>query len=273
MHAIETLVAGLDHPEGVCWDPEGGCVWAGGEAGQVYRVDVEERTWTEAARAPGFVLGLALDGRRRLVLCCSEAGVHAWDGERFTEIRTDAALANYPAFGPDGTLYVSDSGTWERDDGRLLRVDPDGAVETLTSERPCFTNGLAVAADGRSLWVAESFEPRVSLVDLASGTCETVMRIDGTVPDGLALVAGGGLLVSCYRPDRVYHLDVGGTLELVAEDPRGTALSAPTNVCFAGAALDRVVTANLGRWHLSLLDLGLTGVLPHRPARWALDAA
>jgi hypothetical protein len=33
-----------------------------------------------------------------------------------------------------------------------------------------------------------------------------------------------------------------------------------------------VVCANLGRWHLTLLDLGVRGVAPHRPARWALDA-
>jgi hypothetical protein len=33
-----------------------------------------------------------------------------------------------------------------------------------------------------------------------------------------------------------------------------------------------VVCANLGRWHLTLMDLGLRGVAPHRPARWALDA-
>ena len=74
------------------------------------------------------------------------------------------------------------------------------------------------------------------------------------MPDGLAFTAGGGLLISCYRPDRILHLDRDGRLEVVAEDPQGTLLSAPTNVCFVGAALDRVVSANLGRWHLTLLD-------------------
>jgi hypothetical protein len=33
-----------------------------------------------------------------------------------------------------------------------------------------------------------------------------------------------------------------------------------------------VVSANLGRWHLTLLDLGLRGAPLHRPSRWALDA-
>jgi hypothetical protein len=30
--------------------------------------------------------------------------------------------------------------------------------------------------------------------------------------------------------------------------------------------------ANLGRWHLTLLEVGLVGVAPHAPERWAVDA-
>jgi gluconolactonase len=99
-----------------------------------------------------------------------------------------------------------------------------------------------------------------------------VLRIDRTVPDGLAFTSDGGLLVSCYRPDRIYHLSLEGELEIVAEDPQGTVLAAPTNVCFVGHKLDRVVAANYNRRHLTLLDLGLTGAPLHRPERWAADA-
>ena len=272
MRPIESLVFGLDHPEGVAWDPERGCVWAGGEAGQVYRVELDERTWAEVARAPGFVLGLAVDGRGRVVVCCQAAGVHAFDGSRFVPLGGDFVFANYPAFAPDGTLYVSDSGTWHRDDGRIVRIDVDGTEETISRDRPCFTNGLAVSPDGRWLWLVESHEPRLSRVDLETGACETVLRIDGTVLDGLAFTAAGGLLISCYRPDRIYHFDGNGNLDVVADDPQGTILGAPTNVCFVGAELDRVVAANLGRWHLTLLDLGLRGTPLHRPDRWAVDA-
>jgi len=74
----------------------------------------------------------------------------------------------------------------------------------------------------------------------------------------------------CYRPDRIYHLDRDGHVEVLAEDPQGTLLAAPTNVCFAGPELDRIVTANLGRWHLTLLeDTGLRGAPLHRPDDWA----
>jgi hypothetical protein len=44
-----------------------------------------------------------------------------------------------------------------------------------------------------------------------------------------------------------------------------------TNVAFVGPQLDRVVAANLGRWHLTLLDVGLRSVPLHYPERWAAD--
>ncbi|HEY8582454.1 MAG TPA: SMP-30/gluconolactonase/LRE family protein [Capillimicrobium sp.] len=278
--SAEVLVDGLDHPEGVAYDPDAGVVWAGGEAGQLYRVDLDARRAEQVATAPGFVLGLAVDGAGRLALCASEDGsLCAYAGaavRRLVSTVDGAPLVqpNFPAFAPDGTLYVSDSGTWGRDDGRLVRIAPDGTATTLSRDVPCFTNGLAVSPDGRWLWVVESYLPRLSRIDLAAGTgrAEEVRRFDGTVLDGLACTADGGLLVSCYRPDRIYHLGADGQATIVAEDPQGTLLAAPTNVCFVGAELDRVVSANLGRWHLTILDVGLSGVALHRPERWALDA-
>ena len=96
--------------------------------------------------------------------------------------------------------------------------------------------------------------PRVGRIELATGRYEEVVRIDGTVPDGLAFDDAGGVVISCYRPDRVYHLSAAGELTILAEDPQGTLLAAPTNVCFAGRELDRIVVANLGRWHLTAID-------------------
>ena len=39
MRATE-LAGGLDHPEGVCCDPDAGVLYAGGELGQLYRVSL-----------------------------------------------------------------------------------------------------------------------------------------------------------------------------------------------------------------------------------------
>ena len=39
MAELRVLAGGLDHPEGLAWDPTTGSIVAGGEAGQLYRVD------------------------------------------------------------------------------------------------------------------------------------------------------------------------------------------------------------------------------------------
>jgi sugar lactone lactonase YvrE len=280
MPAPEVLVDGLDHPEGVCWDPDAGVVWAGGEDGQLYRVSLDG-TFAEVARAPSFVLGVAVDGRGRLAVCASADGsLCVYDGSDVRRVVSEVegaplVLPNYPAFSADGTLWLSASGTWSADDGRLVRIDADGSATTFARDRPCFTNGLAVSPDGRWLWVAESFSPRVSRYDLVAGdgVAETVVELPATVPDGLSFTADGGVLISLYRPDRILHLDAAGSLSIVADDPQGTLIAAPTNVCFAGASLDVLVSANLGRWHLTRYDgTGLVGAPLHRPSRWAADA-
>jgi gluconolactonase len=270
MPRTEVLVDGLDHPEGVAWDPSSGSVWAGGEAGQLYRVDPEARTWAEVARAPGFVLGLAVDGRGRLAICCSGArSLCLYEDGKVRTLRDGLVQPNYAAFAPDGTLYFSDSGTWSRNDGRVFRLGSDGTLDELTGNLPHFPNGCAVTADGDALWLVESYVPTVNRVELATGEVEEVARLEGAVPDGVALTTDGGLLVSCYRPDRIVHLDRDGRVEVVAEDPQGTLLAAPTNVVFAG---ERLVSANLGRWHLTLVETELRGLPLHYPSRWAADA-
>lgn len=271
--SAEVLVEGLDHPEGVCWDPRSGALWAGGEAGQLYRVDLAARTWREEARAPGFVLGLAVDGRGRLAVCCPGAGaLCVLDGTAVRTLHDGLTQPNHGAFAPDGSFYFSDSGRWAHGGGRVLRLAPDGALELFSDRLPDFPNGCAVTPDGRQLWTVSSFEPLVARFDLATGECEQVARLDGTVPDGIAFTDDGRVLVSCYRPDRIVLLDRDGRAETVAEDPQGTLLAAPTNIVFVGERRDRLVSANLGRWHLTVLEVGLRGAPLHHPERWAADA-
>src|SRR3981189_750298 len=104
MPATEVLVDGLDHPEGVAWDPATGDLWAGGEDGQLYRVDIEARTWEEAPRAPGFVLGLAVDGRSRIAICCSGAGALCVLADGAVSALHDGLTApDAPAVAPGGS--------------------------------------------------------------------------------------------------------------------------------------------------------------------------
>jgi gluconolactonase len=274
----EVLVDGLDHPEGVAYDHRRKILYAGGEEGQVYAIDVATRTFREIARIPGFVLGLAVDGVGRVVVCDAEDGA-VWvldDGEpiRLVDRAGDRILdmPNYAAFGADGTLYLSDSGHWKQDDGAVIAVATDGTAEVMDTTLCRFPNGCAVTPDGKELWMIQSLGPDVSRFDLvAGGRPETVVTLPGTVPDGIAFTTDGGAVLSCYRPDRIYYLGPDGRLEILAEDPEGTLLAAPTNICFVGEDRSTLVSANLGRWHLTVLETGLTGVVPHAPAVWAVD--
>jgi len=274
-----SLADGLDHPEGVAWSPNERAVYAGGEAGQLYRVSLESGSVEVVAHVGGLVLGVTVDGQDRVIACVPGIGTLAvFDGAQTHQLVSAVegrplATPNYAAFGQDGTLFFTDSGTWEAHDGRLLTMSPDGQTSVFSDALNRFPNGCAVTPDGRWLWVVESLGPTVSRFDLRDGgPPELMLRLHGHVPDGLAFTQDGGVLVTCYRPDRIYHLDASGALQVVAQDPHGTLLAAPTNVCFVGPDLDQVVSANLGRWHLTLLELGLRGTPLHRPGRWGFDA-
>lgn len=274
------LVDGLDHPEGVCWDGAARAVYAGGEAGQVYRVPLDSPRVEQIAQAPGFVLGLAADGRGRIVLCVTGSYPSICvveDGSVRTllsEVEGEPLLfPNYPAFEADGTLWFTDSGPWGAHTGRLVRVDVDGSATVVSRALNRFPNGCAVSPDGRWLWVVESLGPTVSRFDLQTGGGpELLVTLHGHVPDGLAFTRGGGCVITNYRPDRVYHLGADGRLDVIAQDPHGTLIAAPTNACFVGDELDRIVLASLGRWHLTIADVGLAGEPLRYPARWAADA-
>src|SRR5688572_12098648 len=55
---------GLDHPECVAVAPDGS-LWAGGEAGQIYRISADGKVVGEVASTGGFILGVAVspDGK------------------------------------------------------------------------------------------------------------------------------------------------------------------------------------------------------------------
>ena len=50
----------------------------------------------------------------------------------------------------------------------------------------------------------------------------------------------------------IYRLKPGGALETLIEDPAATTIAHPTNIALKG---NRMYTANLGRWHITEIDL------------------
>lgn len=271
LDAVAVLVAGLDHPEGVTVTADG-VLYAGGEAGQVYRIDVESSTVVQVADTGGFLLGLCADSSGRLYACdVAASAVQRIDPdtgavEVYTRGAPGRALVNpnWPVFADDGTLYVTDSGGWKRNDGCILRVDPSGAASVWTDETSNFPNGACLTRAGDALLVLESCTPALVRVpiqaDGSAGPREVVAALPGTVPDGVTVAEDGTAYVCCYRPDRILAVRPSGGVEVLVDDPQGTVLAAPTNGVWLEPERTRLVTGNLGRWHLSVLEPGGVGV-------------
>src|SRR5262245_37624804 len=167
---FEVFAAGLDHPECPAFDRDGH-LWAGGEAGQIYRIDASGKAETLVTLG-GFTGGLAFSPLDDALYACNpslglvrvEAGGRHAIFAAAAEGRT-VVYPNYPVFDRRGRLYVSDSGNWRKRNGYLLRFDPDGRGRVLGGPFG-YANGLALSADERVLFMVESDTDRVYCFEL-----------------------------------------------------------------------------------------------------------
>jgi gluconolactonase len=81
------------------------------------------------------------------------------------------------------------------------------------------------------------------------------------------LDAEGGLLVSCYQPNRIVRVPPGGgELQLVLDDWSGAKLITPTNIAFFGKHLSRLAIASLGGWGVKAIQAPWQGQRLHYPS-------
>jgi gluconolactonase len=240
---FEIFANGLDHPECLSFDSEG-YLWAGGEAGQVYRISPRGEVET-VAELGGFCAGVQWSREEgELFVCNPKHGVVRVNPAGHWRVFASGMICpNYGLFDSSGRFYVTDSGRWKNRDGRLLRLAVDGAAETLLDGFG-YTNGLALSADERTLFLVESDTDRVFEVDLATGRSEVYAEEVGRLPDGLALDGSGDLFASCYASDDIYRISPSGRVTLWAYDRWAILLSRPTNLTFRDGY---VYVSNLGR--------------------------
>jgi sugar lactone lactonase YvrE len=265
----------LSHPEGIAIDADG-FVWCGGERGEIYRIAPDGSSREIVASTDGFCLGLAFDRHGDLFVCDQKhaAVFRLQTSSGKLELFADGVsghrfrIPNYPAFDSAGRLFVSDSWEFGTPGPGVIALDPDGTGEVWHSGPFTFANGLAFSADGTRLYVVETFRSAVSVIDVeedgTAGAKRDLVTLPGAYPDGLAVAEDGSVIVSCYQPSQILRVAADGQVEVVGEDVSAHLLAHPTNVAFQGDAL---LAANLGRWHITKLEVGLRGVPLPPPAR------
>jgi gluconolactonase len=236
--------------------------------------------------------GLAVDGAGRIWVAESQQRlllVMDADGGILNEIAgprdVPFLFPNDVAFGPDGALYMTDSGIRTTDffvdgeirpnyaalryDGRVYRVDPaTGTVRTL-DRGIRFTNGLAFDAVG-DLFVNETMTGMVFRYRLSRGSSERenfANVLDPGVPtryrgpDGMAFDVEGRLYCTVYGQGDVTVLDPDGTVarRIPTDGP------CPTNVAFGPDGESRIYVTEVGHGSLEVHDVPAPGLPLHVP--------
>lgn len=241
---VELVVAGYNSPEGPAFDRHGTFYFVNWLTSSIVRVTPDGQA-AEFVNTGGIPAGLAFD--REGTLYVADEGEHLHGVLRVTP---DGAItpwlqeyegqplngANDLVFSPDGVLYFSDpwGSSLERPIGGFYRAFPDGRRERI-DHGLAFPNGVAVQADGRAVYLAETRHNRVFryqvLPDGSMGKRTIFCHLqDAPGPDGMAFDEQGNLYVAHHGAGRVDVFDPHGQEIYRIPTPGGQT----TNCAFGG---------------------------------------
>jgi gluconolactonase len=209
------LASGLGFPEGPTIMPDGRIVLCDGNTGEL--LAYADGRVTRFARTGGSPWGTVLGSDGAVYV--TQGGNVPGSGDTsalsgIQRVRADGAvellfseLAGYQlygpndlAYGPDGRLYFTESGSEQdfrfdvRSPGRLFAVDASGAGKMLLERPDVYPNGIAFDAQQRLYWT-ESMAHRICRLD--EGESVTFCQLsEDHVPDGMAFAADGRLFVA-----------------------------------------------------------------------------
>ena len=237
--------------------------------------------------------GLTTDGHGRLWI--AEAGLRALIcmDDKGNEIRRLEGSVEFPfyfpndlCFGPNGLLYMTDSGMRVEDflngqefydgyrqfdwDGRVYEIDPVALkILRVIDRKILFTNGIAFGPDNM-LYANASFTGEVYRYDVL-GQKEPKREVFGNVlqpfegddfrgPDGMAFGTDGRLYCTVYGQQNVTVLDSKGNVaeRLPLDGPN------PTNCAFTLIGHKLRVT-EVGKGQVEELDVPCDGLPLHQP--------
>jgi ribose transport system permease protein len=219
----QTEYIGLDQlegPEDVILDREDN-LYCGTRHGEIIRFFAPDYKKSEVfAHTGGFPLGLAFDQAGNLLSCVGAMGLYSISPDRevtrlsaetrrtWTSVVDDARLRdpNDCDVAPDGRIFFTDSTTrydaheWALDSiearptGRLLCYDPKTGKTTTLLEKLRYANGVCMAHDGKSLFLAESWACSVHRYWFdgpKAGTLECVIKDMPGYPDNINRASDG----------------------------------------------------------------------------------
>ena len=164
------MAGDLKFGEGPAWHPEGFLIFDDIPANRTMKLDAADRV-SVFREGTGAANGLAFDAKGRLIACEGSGPPGGRALVRIEKDGTRTVLAdryqgkrlNSPndlAIDSRGRVYFTDPRyvrreTMELDREAVYRVDPDGTLTRIvdTVTRP---NGIALSADGRTLYVADN---------------------------------------------------------------------------------------------------------------------
>ena len=269
---LQRLAAGLHYADGPVWSYDGYLIYSDVPVDRMHK-------WTggigdaEAGTEPGGAYGRAFDTEGRLYTCeFRQRRVTRTDKKGKVDVlaaRFEGKRLNAPndiVVRRDGHVYFTDPAFGSQQDSKELdfygvfHITPKGEVEAIGrwKTRP---NGIALAPNGRTLYVSDSDQRNVHALDLdgkGAATHERIVvdNIPG-VPDGLRTDVEGNLYVAANGV-LVYSMPSTGKPKLLGT----VTLAEPaTNIAFGDQDLETLYITT--RTSLLRTRLGVKGALPY----------
>lgn len=283
------FVKGLDSPEGPVALPDGSwlAVEMGPERGCVSRISPDGRSIQVLAKT-GRPNGLAVD--RHGIIWVAESKTPALlkmtpDGS-FNVFLTKCdelpmLFPNDLCFGPDGLLYLTDSGILIDEfapggkiredyaalhfDGRIYQINTLSRRVQIIDRGIRFTNGIVIGLD-QNLYVNETLTGNVYRYNLDKGKVGPRQLFGNVIdpaappgykgPDGMKFDLAGNLYVTVYGQQDVTVLDPAGRVTRRIR----THGKKPTNLAFGLAGDPKIYVTEVEFGHLESHDVGICGL-------------
>lgn len=241
-HAPNTRLSGLrtidigseTGPEHIAIGSDGK-LYAAMTSGNLLRMELDGEKQEVFANTGGRVLGFDFDAQGRMIAADAMKGLLAIAADSSVTVLTDHVssddpirYANSVVVAPDGTIYFTDSSTrfapaqWvgtyaasvldimeQSATGRILAYDPSIATTRIVARGLSFANGIALSADGQTLFVNETGRYRVWKIDgrardldVQSGSPQAKVLLDNLpgYPDNLMRGRDGRIWVGLVKP-------------------------------------------------------------------------